>query len=481
MLQSISVITAYLRANVWLAYSILVLLSLAGLWLVLFLGESAVLQGSGDTPVSTGGDSTSGAAQSSGVAAAPHPLALLLAQVIVVVFFARLCGSVLQRLGQPRVIGEILAGIMLGPSLIGGIWPEFTAWVFPQSSLPTLHLLSQIGLVLFMFLVGMEINLGSLRSHAREALLISHMSVVFPFLLGATLAIWLFEGYAATSQVNYVVFALFLGIAMSITAFPVLARILMDRGMIKSPLATMALTCAAVDDVTAWCLLAIIVALAQAGTVGGAVYVLLFSLIYIAVMLWLVRPWIDRLIGPAQVDQRIMVGVLLLLLVSAYSTELIGLHALFGAFLAGVIMPNREHLRHVIASRIEDVSTLILLPLFFAFTGLRTEIALLNDIESWLICGLIIVVAVLGKLGGGALTARWSGMPWADSLALGALMNTRGLMELVVLNIGYDLGIISAKLFTMMVIMALVTTFMTGPILSLIAKYRRSTSVSAAD
>ncbi|TPW18455.1 MAG: sodium/hydrogen exchanger [Halothiobacillaceae bacterium] len=468
----------YLRSNTWLVYTILVVLSIAGLWLILLVGESITLHGGSVVQAPTSGNATAGAASLGGFTAAlstalHHPLALLLAQVIVIVLCAQGCGYALQKLGQPRVIGEILAGIMLGPSLIGAIWPEFSGWIFPQDSLPKLHLMSQIGLVLFMFVVGMEINLGSLRAHAREALLISHMSVVFPFLLGATLAIWLFEGYAA-SHVSYTIFALFMGIAMSITAFPVLARILMDRGMIKSPLGMMALTCAAVDDVTAWCLLAIIVALAQAGSVGGASYILLFTLIYIAAMLWLVRPWIDRLIGSAELDRRVMVSVLLLLLISALTTELIGLHALFGAFLAGVIMPSREHLRRAIAARIEDVSTLILLPLFFAFTGLRTEIALIDDLQSWLICGLIILVAILGKLGGSALTARWSGMPWADSLVLGALMNTRGLMELVVLNIGYDLGILSAKLFTMMVIMALVTTFMTGPMLNLIAKYRRT-------
>lgn len=247
----------------------------------------------------------------------------------------------------------------------------------------------------------------------------------------------------------------------------------MDRGLSKSPLGTMALTCAAVDDVTAWCLLAIIVAIAQAGTAIGAVYTIVLALFYIAAMLFVVKPMLARLISTSAIDQRLMVIVLMLALMSALMTELIGLHALFGAFLAGVIIPQQERLRRAIADRVEDISTLILLPLFFAVTGLRTEIGLLDDLESWLLCGAIIAIAVVGKLVGSAIMARWSGMSWSDSLALGALMNTRGLMELVVLNLGYELGILSAKLFTMMVIMALVTTFMAGPLLGLIDRARR--------
>lgn len=320
-----------------------------------------------------------------------------------------------------------------------------------------------------MFIVGIEVNITSLRAHARAALLVSHASVVVPFLLGTALAIWLFQNYAA-SQANFITFALFMGIAMSITAFPVLARILMDRGLTKSPLGTLAITCAAVDDVTAWCLLALIVAIAKAGTAAGASYIVGLALVYIAAMLWLVKPLLDRFVGNSEIDQRLMAIVLMLVLISALTTELIGLHALFGAFLAGVIMPQQERLRRAVVERVEDVSTLILLPLFFAFTGLRTEIGLLGDLESWWVCGAIIAVAVLGKLAGSAVMARWTGMCWADSLALGALMNTRGLMELVVLNLGYDLGILSAKLFTMMVLMALITTFMAGPLLNLIER-----------
>lgn len=464
-----------IRSRTWLIYCALVALSIGGLWLILTLGEdwastsgsSAMQNAATGSPTSS--DTWHGGLVDALVAALSHPLSLLLAQVIVIVLCARGCGLLLQRLGQPRVIGEILAGILLGPSLVGAIWPEFGPSFFPPESLPKLHILSQIGLVLFMFIVGMEVNMSSLRRHAREALLVSHVSVAFPFLLGAALAIGLFDAYASP-RAGFTTFALFMGIAMSVTAFPVLARILMDRGLTKTPLGTLALTCAAVDDVTAWCLLALIVAIAQGGSALGATYIIALALIYVAAMFWLVRPLMKRLIGGSDIDQRLMVVILMLVLISALSTELIGLHALFGAFLAGVIMPPHEDFRRAVAARVEDVSTLILLPLFFAFTGLRTEIGLLNDLESWLICGLVIVVAVVGKLVGSAVTARWSGMRWSDSWALGVLMNTRGLMELVVLNLGYDLGILSAKLFTMMVVMALVTTLMTGPLLNLILR-----------
>lgn len=463
------------HSRTWFIYLLLLVASSVALWLILAVGAERVSLTALQTvePGSTSHMQRGSLAAMS--AAFNNPLSLLLTQVIVIVVCARMCGSLLQRLGQPQVIGEILAGILLGPSLVMAIWPEFGQWLFPAESLPKLQMLSQIGLVLFMFIVGMEVNIGSLRAHAREAVLISHVSVVAPFLLGAALAIALFESYAS-SKASFLTFGLFMGIAMSVTAFPVLARILMDRGLAKSPLGTLALTCAAVDDVTAWCMLAVIVAIAQAGTAGDAAYIVGLALAYVAVMLWVIKPLLERVIGNTKVDQRLMVIVLMLVLISGLTTELIGLHALFGAFLAGVIIPQREKLRRAVTERVEDVSTLILLPLFFAFTGLRTEVGLLDDVQSWLVCGAIIAVAVAGKLAGCAIMARLSGMRWSDSLALGALMNTRGLMELVVLNLGYDLGILSAKLFTMMVIMAFVTTFMAGPLLNLIDRVRNGST-----
>lgn len=470
------------RLQTWFVYSLFIVVSLGGLWLILALGNDHVARlgndtASGDAVALSSFDNAQREQTKTPSVTFLNPLSLLLLQVIVIVVCARVCGFLAHRVGQPRVIGEIAAGILLGPSLLGFVSPQISHWLFPSDSLSELHILSQIGLLLFMFIVGMEVNVASLKSHAREALWVSHASVVFPFLLGAALAIGLFETYAS-SGAEFITFALFMGIAMSVTAFPVLARILMDRGLSKSPLGTLALTCAAVDDVTAWCLLALIVAIAQAGSVLGASYIILFGLIYVAVMVRLIKPAVERRLGRSEIDQRVVATVLLTVLTSALATELIGLHALFGAFLAGVVMPQQEQLRRAIAERVEDLSTLILLPLFFAFTGLRTEVGLLDDPQSWLVCGIIIVVAVLGKLAGSALTARWSGMPWSDSLALGVLMNTRGLMELVVLNLGYDLGILSAELFTMMVIMALVTTLMTGPLLSFIGRQKRKGDTS---
>lgn len=397
-----------------------------------------------------------------------NPLGLLLLQALAIILFARLCAWLVQKVGQPRVIGEIVAGILLGPSALALIWPQAHAFLFPASSLANLQFMSWVGLILFMFIVGLELDLEFVRKHVRTAILVSHASVVFPYLLGALLALALFDTYAPPG-VGFTSFALFMGIAMSITAFPVLARILQERRLSQTPLGTLAITCAAVDDLTAWCILAVVVAVARAGGLLTATAVIAFALGYIALMWWGVRPALRRglqhIATEADVGDKVMSAVFIVMLTSAFVAELIGIHALFGAFLAGVVMPTQARLRHTVINRLEHFSAIVLLPLFFAFTGLRTQLGLLDDLASWLICAGIIAVAIAGKLGGSALAARWSGMPWRDSMALGVLMNTRGLMELVVLNIGYDLGILSAKMFTMMVIMALVTTVMTGPLL----------------
>ena len=262
---------------------------------------------------------------------------------------------------------------------------------------------------------------------------------------------------------------------MSITAFPVLVRILQDRGIFKTQLGSTAMACAAVDDVTAWSVLAFVVALVRATSPGAAVFTVALALVFIAVMLRLVKPGLPRWIGlealerpePGRGVLAVVIGVVL---ASAWVTQLIGIHALFGAFLAGVIMPAGGDFRHKLAVRVESFSSVLLLPLFFAFTGLRTQVGLLNDSSGWLVCIAIIAVATAGKLGGSAVTARLTGMPWRESLQLGALMNTRGLMELIALNIGYDMGILSPRIFAMLVIMALVTTLMTGPLFAFFGK-----------
>lgn len=409
-----------------------------------------------------------------------HPLAILLAQIITIIFVARFFGWICKKIGQPSVIGEIIAGIVLGPSLIGLYFPEFSSALFPAQSLGNLQFLSQIGLIFFMFVIGMELDLKVLKNKAHEAVVISHASIVFPFALGMGLAYFIYQAYAPQG-VQFLSFGLFLGIAMSITAFPVLARIVQERGLHKTRLGTIVITCAAADDITAWCLLAAVIAVVKAGSFVSALYIIGLAAAYVLIMIKIVRPFLKR-VGDLHstrenLSKPIVAIFFLVLILSAYATEVIGIHALFGAFMAGAIMPENSRFRNVFIEKVEDVSLVLLLPLFFVFTGLRTEIGLLNDPALWKTTGLIILVAVIGKFVGSALAAKFVGQNWKDSLTIGALMNTRGLMELVVLNIGYDLGVLTPEIFAMMVIMALVTTFMTGPSLDFINWMFKSKSV----
>ena len=413
---------------------------------------------------------------------AKHPLSLLLLQIIVIIFVSRVFGLLLTLLGQQTVIGEIIAGIVLGPSIMGLLFPEFFQFIFPADSLKTLQFLSQIGLAFFMFIIGMDLDIDVIKNKAQDAVVVSHASIVFPFLLGVGLSYYLYEPFAPAG-VGFLAFSLFIGISVSITAFPVLARILQERGMSKTPMGSLAITCAATDDVTAWCILAAVIAIAKAGGIASALFTIILAVLFVIAMLFVVKPILQK-VSASQLKKdepgKIVISIaFFILLASAYTTELIGIHALFGAFLAGVIMPHNLDFRHKIAEKIEDVSVLVLLPIFFAFTGLRTQIGLLNETEAWSAFGLILLVAVTGKFAGSALSARFVGQSWINSLTIGALMNTRGLMELIVLNIGYDLGILSPKIFAMMVLMALTTTFMTGPILDFIdwVNGKRKTSV----
>jgi Kef-type K+ transport system membrane component KefB len=400
-----------------------------------------------------------------------HPLALLLAQIITIIFVARFFGWVCKKIGQPSVIGEMIAGIVLGPSLIGTYFPEFSGMLFPKESLPNLQFLSQIGLILFMYVVGMELDLSVLKTKAKDAVVISHASIIIPFTLGIGLAYFIYEQFAPAG-VAFSSFGLFLGIAMSITAFPVLARIVQERGLHRTRIGALVITCAAADDITAWCILAAVIAIVKAGSFVSSLYIIGLSIGYVFLMLWVVKPFLKR-IGDLfshkeNITKPVVAIFFLTLLISAYTTEVIGIHALFGAFMAGAIMPENMRFRSIFIEKVEDVAQVMLLPLFFVFTGLRTQIGLLDDPYMWQVCGLIILVAVTGKFLGSAITARFVGQNWRDSLTIGALMNTRGLMELIVLNIGYDLGVLSKEIFSMMVIMALATTFMTGPALDLI-------------
>ncbi len=400
-----------------------------------------------------------------------HPLAILLLQIITIILVARVLSYCCRLIGQPSVIGEIIAGIILGPSLLGYYFPEISAQLFPESSLGNLQFLSQIGLILFMFVVGMELDLGVLKSKANDAIIISHASIVIPFALGFALAYFIYEQYAPQG-VAFLSFALFIGIAMSITAFPVLARIVQERGLSKTRLGALVITCAAADDITAWCLLAAVIAIVKAGSFISSLYTILLAIGYVVVMLKLIQPFLKRMgeiySNKERLSKPIVAVFFAVLLISSFATEVIGIHALFGAFMAGVIMPFNIKFRNLFIEKVEDVSLVLLLPLFFVFTGLRTHLNLLDNPEIWHVAGYVVLVAIIGKFVGSALSARFVGQSWKNSLSIGALMNTRGLMELVVLNIGFDLGVLSAEIFTMMVIMALVTTFMTGPSLALI-------------
>jgi Kef-type K+ transport system membrane component KefB len=400
-----------------------------------------------------------------------HPLAILLAQIVTIILVARFFGWICKKIGQPTVIGEIIAGIILGPSFIGMYFPEFSEALFPLESLGNLEFLSQIGLILFMFVIGMELDLKVLKNKAQDAVVISHASIIIPFALGMGLAYFIYESFAPKG-VQFLSFGLFMGIAMSITAFPVLARIVQERGLNKTRLGTIAITCAAADDITAWCLLAAVIAIVKAGSFVSALYIIGLAVIYVLLMVKVVRPFLTRIGNlyhtKESLSKPIVAIFFLTLIMSSYATEVIGIHALFGAFMAGAIMPENIRFRNIFIEKVEDIALVLLLPLFFVFTGLRTEIGLLNDPYLWKVTGLIILVAVVGKFIGSAIAAKFVGQNWKDSLTIGALMNTRGLMELVVLNIGYDLGVLSPEIFAMAVIMALVTTFMTGPALDLL-------------
>lgn len=400
-----------------------------------------------------------------------HPLAILLAQIITIIVVARSFGWIFKKIGQPSVIGEIIAGIFLGPSLLGMYFPEISSVLFPAESLGNLQFLSQIGLILFMFVIGMELDLKVLKNKANDAVVISHASIVFPFALGISLAYFIYNKFAPEG-VEFLSFSLFMGIAMSITAFPVLARIVQERGMHKTRLGSIVITCAAADDITAWCLLAAVIAIVKAGSFVSSLYVIGFALLYVLTMLFLVKPFLKRVgdlySNNGSLSKPVVAIFFLTLIISSYTTEIIGIHALFGAFMMGAIMPEITKFRNIFIEKVEDVSVLLLLPLFFVFTGLRTQIGLINDPYLIKVTSLIILVAVVGKFVGSAIAAKFVGQNWKESLTIGALMNTRGLMELVVLNIGFDLGVLTSEVFTMMVIMALVTTFMTGPALDLI-------------
>jgi Kef-type K+ transport system membrane component KefB len=392
----------------------------------------------------------------------------LILSVGTVLLVARLMGWSFQLIGQPRVVGEMTAGIVHGPSLFGRFFPDAFAYVFPPSSLPALTTLSQLGLLLFMFVVGLEVDIKRILKQRASVVFISNVSIVLPLALGLGLARALYPKFAG-EQVPFSSFALFMGTAMSITAFPVLARILKERNLLGTDLGATAISCAAIDDISAWLLLAVLTATVHSSQSWHRLAITLLLLIgFVAIMLVPIRraaASLESLYRKHGAGVELISALILCLLAASWVTERLGVHALFGAFMTGLVMPKSELMIAGIVERIESLSLALLLPLFFVLTGLRTRIDLLTDRTLLGYTLAIFATAIVGKLAGAALAARTTGMTWKDSLGLGVLMNTRGLVELVVLNAGLDLGVLSPALFTMMVIMALVTTFMTTPIL----------------
>lgn len=395
-------------------------------------------------------------------------IVLVLVEVLVVIGLSRLVGLGFRWIKQPLVIGEIVAGIMLGPSLLGWVAPEVASALFPAEAVPFLNVLSQVGLIFFMFLIGLELNPKYLSGQMEAAILISHVSILVPFSMGALLALLLYP-LVSSASVSFTAFALFLGAAMSITAFPVLARIITENNLQGTRLGTLALTCAAVDDVTAWCVLALAIAVTRTNSMTAAIPTILYAGVYIAFMLTVGRWFLQRLAThyerTGRLTQFVVAGIYMGVVASALITEVIGIHLIFGAFLLGAVMPKNAGLVRELAEKTEDFVLTFLLPIFFAYSGLRTEIGLLNRTDLWLLCALVVAVAISGKYIGTYVAARVLSMENREASALGWLMNTRGLTELIVLNIGLSLGVISPLLFTMLVIMALVTTFMTSPLL----------------
>ena len=487
--------------RVWLGYAVMILLAVAAFAAVRNWGEQLSPTGGGDSAIAAGAKAskavadraTSNNAAADKNASSPesdaslptasgkskrtltHVFRNVLIALVAILVAARISGSLFVRIGQPRVIGEVVAGLVLGPSCLGRIWPEATEFLLPSAIGPLLGVLAQLGVVLYMFLVGLELNFDSIRSRGREALLVSHASIAFPFVLGAALALFLYEPLAGPG-IPFTTFAMFIGVAMSITALPVLARIIADRGLAGTRTGVMALACAAADDATAWCLLAVVVGLV--GTqLSAAMLTWFLAALFVAGMFLLVRPLIAKALKtdvPAAPSPAAVAMVLLGVLVASLTTDTIGIHAIFGAFLLGAIIPHDSGIAVALQGKLEDVFRVLLLPAFFALTGMRTKIGLLDGADQWLLCGAIVLVATVGKLGGTMLAARYCGLGWRTSAELGALMNTRGLMEIIVLDLGLQLGVITPPLFAMMVVMAIATTLMTGPLLTGIQRLSRA-------
>jgi Kef-type K+ transport system membrane component KefB len=389
----------------------------------------------------------------------------ILLALAVLIAGSRIAGWAISKVGQPRVLGEILAGILLGPSLLGVVWPQALEYLFPAEVVEALRVLAQVGLVLFMFLIGLELDLTTLRGNRRRALVITPASIVVPMVLGALLAAWLYPRLGGDA--DRLAFTLFIGAAMAITAFPVLARVLQETGLYRTRIGVLTITCAAIGDVTAWCVLAIVVAVVDATGFAETVRTVAMALLFLGTMLLVVRPALARL-------ARLPLWLTICLAMSsAWATEMIGIHAIFGAFMAGAAMPHVPEVQRKVRRRLEPAVVSFLLPVVFVVVGLATRVDLLDDPYLWGVTVLFIGTAIAGKWGGSMIAARLVGETWPDAAAIGILMNTRGLTELVILTVGLELGVISTALYTIGVLMALVTTLMATPLLTRISPHHR--------
>jgi len=392
-------------------------------------------------------------------------------QLAVILAVCRVVGMVGSRLGQAQVVSEMVAGVMLGPSLLGLVAPDLQVWIFPKACMPVLYAISQVGLVLYMFMVGLEFDIGLILGQVRGALLVSWTGIAVPLVLGGTAAVVLRDrADLFASQVTLAGAALYLGAAMSFTAFPVLARIIHEKGIARTRLGTLALAAGASDDALAWCLLALVLA-QLAGTPATAALTILGGTVYVAFMLTIGR----RLLAPlgrrverdGKLTPPIMVTALTILMLSAWVTDAIGIYAVFGAFVAGIAMPRGRFVEEVTAN-VDLLTTTFFVPIFFVYSGLNTSIGLLSNPAVWTIALALLGIAIAGKGLACMAAARAAGEAWREAVTIGVLMNARGLMELIILNIGLERGIITPTLFTIMVVMAIVTTLMTSPIFELV-------------
>jgi len=462
------------KMRVGVLYVLCVLLPLVGVLWILHAGARLA------PPVTAAVARTSNSFPASSIVLRP---AIFLVQIIVIIAASRILGAVLRKLGQPRVIGEMLAGLILGPSLLGLLAPNVYEWLFPFGTVRFLSALAQTGLVLFMFIVGMELDVNELRGRHRETFVVSQASIMVPMLAGTALALALYRKFAVVGT-EFTTFALFLGCAMSITALPVLARILRESNLGRSTFGSTALGCAAIADVSAWIIFAITISIARDDSTNTQTPLwrsIAALAVYLFVMVAVVRPvlhkicarWRDQKSNEQSLSPDQLGAVLLIMLASAAATELLKIHAIFGAFVAGVMMPRNKSVSESVSSRLDDLLSILLLPLFFAYAGLRTNVGALNSLQDWMVCGMIIAVAVISKIGSCVIAGRSTGMPLRTATGLGVLMNARGLMELVLLTIGLQLGIITPQLFTIMFIMAIFTTAITSPLFHRVMQKRQ--------